>query len=202
MRTDAKKNYDQLIAVARKIVTEYGAEASLRDIARQAGVGLGTLYRHFPTREALLEALLRASFDDLTARARELEASNSTGDALVSWLRETVAVAHQYRGVTTAMMAAIEDHHSALHGSCVTMRSAGARLLARAQAHGVARKDIDGADLFALIAALAWLRDQPSHRPRADRLFTFIAEALLTQSGSRDTGIAAKSRHGTKGRGK
>jgi AcrR family transcriptional regulator len=186
MRADAKKNYDHLLAVARTVVTNEGADASLRDIARRASVGLGTLYRHFPTREALLEALLRASFDELTTRAGELETSSSADDALVSWLRETVAVAHNYRGVTTSMMAAIEDPDSALHGSCVTMRAAGARLLARAQAQGMARTDIDGADLFALIAALAWLGDQPSHGPRADHLFDVIASAILTNRASSD----------------
>ena len=86
MRADAKKNYDHLLEVARAVVVEHGSEASLRDIARRAGVGLGTLYRHFPTREALLEALLRTSFDELKARADELEASSSpeTGTCLLA----------------------------------------------------------------------------------------------------------------------
>ncbi|QRO01839.1 TetR/AcrR family transcriptional regulator [Archangium violaceum] len=186
MRADARKNYDHLLAVARDVVTEQGADASLRDVARRAGVGLGTLYRHFPTREALLEALLRASFDELTARAGGLETSGSSDDALVSWLREAVAVARNYRGVVAAMVAAIADPDSALHASCVKMRAAGTRLLARAQAEGMARTDIDGADLFALIGALAWLGDQPSLAPRADHLFGVIASAILTNRGSSD----------------
>jgi AcrR family transcriptional regulator len=184
MRTDGQKNFDRILAVARTVVTREGANASLRDIARKAGVGLGTLYRHFPTREALLEALLRTNFDDLASRATELETSVSPADALVSWIRETVVVAHRLRGVTTAMMAAIEDPDSALHCSCVAMRSAGGRLLARAQDRGMARKDVDGADLFALIAALAWLRDQPSHSPRADHILGVVASAILTKQGS------------------
>jgi AcrR family transcriptional regulator len=179
MRADAQKNYDHLLAVARDVFTEHGADASLRDLARRAGVGLGTLYRHFPTREALLEALLRSSFDTLTAKAGELETSDSADDALVLWLRETIAVTHSHRGVITSMMAAIADPNSALHASCVTMRASGARILARAQAEGLARDDIDGADLFALVGALAWLNDQPSHAPRADHLFGVIASAIL-----------------------
>ena len=162
MRADARKNYDQLLVVAREVVTEEGVEASLRDVARRAGVGLATLYRHFPTREALLEALLRAGFDQLAARAGELEGSAEPRDALVSWLRECVAVATGYRGVTTLMVAAIEDPGSALHASCVAMREAGTRLLTRAQTAGGARAGIDGTDLFALIGALAWLGDQPA----------------------------------------
>ena len=179
MRADAKKNYEHLLAVARAVVIEDGANASLREIARKAGVGLGTLYRHFPTREALLEALLRASFDELTARAGELETLDSPENALVSWLREAVAVAHNHRGVVASMMAAIADADSALHASCVTMRAAGTRLLARAQAEGLARTDINGTDLFALVGALAWLRDQQSLTPRADHLFAVIASAIL-----------------------
>jgi AcrR family transcriptional regulator len=186
MRADARKNYDHLLAVARDVVTEQGADASLRDVARRAGVGLGTLYRHFPTREALLEALLRASFDELTARAGELETSSSPEDALVSWLREAVAVARNHRGVVASMMAAIADPNSALHASCVTMRAAGTRLLARGQAEGMARTDIDGADLFALVGALAWLGDQPSLARRADHLFGVIVSAILTTRGSSD----------------
>lgn len=184
MRADAQKNYNRLLAIARTVVLEQGADASLRDLARRAGVGLGTLYRHFPTREALLEALLRASFDELTARASELGTSCSAENALISWLREVIAFTHNYRGVTTPMMAAIEDPDSPLHGSCVTLRAAGARLLACAQAQGVARTDIDGADLFALIAALAWLNDQPSHGTRADHLFDVIASAITTNRAS------------------
>src|SRR5262249_3886089 len=124
MRADARKNHDHLLAVAGSAITEQGVDVSLRDIARRAGVGLATLLRHFPTREALLDALLRTNFDELTARASELETSNSPQDALVSWLRDFVACAHEYRGVVALMTAAIEDTESALHASCVTMRAA------------------------------------------------------------------------------
>ncbi|MFO1037085.1 MAG: helix-turn-helix domain-containing protein [Geminicoccaceae bacterium] len=179
MRADARKNRDQLLVAAREAVAEQGADASLRDVARRAGVGLGTLYRHFPTREALLDALLRASFDGLTARAAELEVAGSPADALLTWLREAVAVAHNYSGAIASMVAAIADEESALHASCVTMRSAGTRLLVRAQAAGQARKDMDGVDLFALVGALAWIADQPTLVPRADRLFDIIAGAIV-----------------------
>lgn len=186
MRADAKKNYDKLLAVARHVVAEQGVEASLRDVARKAGVGLGTLYRHFPTRESLLEALLHGWFGELTTKANELGSSNAPDDALVSWLRETVAFARTYRGVTEAMMAAITDPDSALHESCVTMRAAGTKLLGRAQAAGLARADMDGTDLFALVGALAWLGDQPSLEPRADHLFDVIAGAILTKQSGTD----------------
>ncbi|MET8170529.1 TetR/AcrR family transcriptional regulator [Streptomyces sp. NPDC005329] len=190
MRADARKNRDHLLAVAGTAITEQGVDVSMRDIARRADVGLATLLRHYPTREALLEALLRTSFDELTATAEALETSNSPGDALVSWLRDCVAWTTEYRGVTVLMAAAIEDAESALHASCVTLRAAGARLLARAQAEGAARTDVDGTDLFALVAALAWLSDQPSLAPRADHLFDVVASAIMTNAASANTGGA------------
>ncbi len=186
MRADARKNYDHLLAIAHEVVTDRGADASLRDIARKAGVGLGTLQRHFPRREVLLDALLRARFDELTVRADKLEKSTPPGDALTSWLHEAVAVAHIYSGAIDLMVAAIADPESALHASCHAMRAAGTHLLVRAQEQGIARPDIDGTDLFGLLAALAWLRDQPLLAPRADHLFGIVASAILTSRASSD----------------
>ncbi|MEV7523186.1 helix-turn-helix domain-containing protein [Streptomyces sp. NPDC091371] len=179
MRADARKNHDHLLAVAGAAIAEQGVDVSMRDIARRADVGLATLLRHFPTREALLDALLRTNFDELTARAGELETSSSPEDALTLWLRDCVAYAREYRGVVALMTAALGDPDSALHASCVSMRAAGTHLLARAQAAGTARTDIDGTDLFALVAALAWLGDQPPLAPRADHLFEVVASAIL-----------------------
>ncbi|MEU5239460.1 TetR/AcrR family transcriptional regulator [Streptomyces lydicus] len=198
MRADARKNRDHLLAVAGAAITEQGVDVSLRDIARRADVGLATLLRHFPTREALLEALLRTSFDELTAKADELDVSTSSPEvALVWWVRDCVAWTTEYRGVTVLMAAAIEDADSALHASCVTLRAAGARLLTRAQVAGMARNDIDGDDLFALIAMLAWLGDQPSLAPRADHLFDVVASAILTSAGSSVTERESSPRAGS-----
>jgi AcrR family transcriptional regulator len=184
MRADARKNYDRLLAVGRDVVTEQGAEASLRDVARRSGVGLGTLYRHFPTREALLEALLRTNVDELTAQATDRETSSTPEDALISWLRDSVALTHEYRGVAGLLTAAMEDTESPLNASCVALHDAGARALERAHTAGIARADVDGTDLFALVAALAWLYDQPSLAQRADHLFGVISSAVLTDQAS------------------
>ncbi len=179
MRADATKNYSHILTVAREVITAQGADASLRDIARKADVGLGTLYRHFPTREALLETLLRSSLDELTQLADELKTSSAPDDALIAWSRAAVAFTHHYRGAVDLMAAAMADEASALHASCSLVRSAGAQLLLRAQAAGMARTDMDGADLLALIAALGWLNDQPSFASQADHLFNVIGSAIL-----------------------
>src|SRR3546814_4561713 len=97
MRADAQKNRNQILTVARDAVAEHGAEASMRDIARRAGVGLATLLRHFPTREALFEALLCTHLDALTQKADDLETSASADEALLTWFRELVVFTQSYR---------------------------------------------------------------------------------------------------------
>ncbi|HUB12593.1 MAG TPA: TetR family transcriptional regulator [Acetobacteraceae bacterium] len=179
-----------MLAVARDVVTEHGTDASMRDIARRADVGLATLFRHFPTREALFEALLRTNLDALTQKAGDFETSSPPDEALVSWFREGVAFVQSHRGVVDLMAAAHVDPDSALYASCAAVHSAGARLLLRAQAEGTARPDIDEDDLFALMSALGWLASQPSFASRADQLFYVIASAMLTNLSCNDTETA------------
>ena len=184
MRADARKNYSHLLAVAREAVTEHGVDASMRDIARRADVGLATLLRHFPTREALFEALLCTKGDALTQRAAELETLSPPDEALVSWFREGVEFTHTYGGVCDLMASAHADPDSALHASSTALHKAGARLLLRAQTEGTARADMDGEDLFALMSALAWLAGQPAFASRADHLVNVITSAILTNRSS------------------
>jgi AcrR family transcriptional regulator len=179
MRADAKENYHHLLVTARAVIAEEGADASLRDIARKAGVGLATLFRHFPTREALLDTLLRTSLEELTRKADGLESASSPDDALVSWLSDAVAFVRVYNGAVTMMATALSNPASALHTSCENLRIAGTRLLQRAQAQGGAEKNMTGSDLFALIGALGWIGDQTSFAPRSDYLFDVIASAIL-----------------------
>ncbi|MBN0445181.1 helix-turn-helix transcriptional regulator, partial [Pseudomonas aeruginosa] len=93
----------------------------LRDIARRAGVGMGTLYRHFPNRDSLLEALLRSRFAALTARAESLLLAADPAAALLEWLAESVAFTHQHRGIIAPLMSAIDNPESALHSACVAL---------------------------------------------------------------------------------
>src|SRR5215472_11381674 len=88
MRADAQRNYARLLSAAMAAFTEHGADdTSLEEIARRAGVGIGTLYRHFPTRQALLEAVYRDQVEALRARADDLTGSDDPGEALAAWLR-------------------------------------------------------------------------------------------------------------------
>lgn len=186
MRADAKKNYSHILAIAREVLIEDGADASMRDIARRANVGLATLLRHFPSREALFEALLCTNLDALTQMAGELEKSSSPGEAIMSWFREWMSFAQSYRGVVALMAAAHTNPDSALYASCAAVHSASTRLLLRAQTEGTARADMNGDDMFGLMAALGWLVDLPSFAPRADHLAHLITSAILTNSSSDD----------------
>lgn len=178
-RADAKRNYARIVEIARTVVAEEGTNASLRDIARRAGVGMGTLYRHFPTRDALLEALLRQGFDDLARTGEELERSASALEGLSIWLSQFVDAAARYRGLTASMMATIADTTSALHASCLSMREAAHRLLERAKAAGEIRPDATSDDLFALVSAVAWVADYgPSVGEQRSRLLSIVLDGL------------------------
>ena len=179
MRADAQRNYSHLLTTARAVIAEDGVNASMRDIARRAGVGLATLLRHFPTREALYEALLCTNLDALTQKANELETDGSPEEALVALLGQWLELARSYKGVVNLMASAHTDPDSALYASCAAIHSASARLLLRAQAAGTARADMSGDDLFALMTALGWAIDQPSFAPRADHLLHIITSAIL-----------------------
>lgn len=182
MRADARKNYSHLLEVARGVVAEQGADASMREVARRANVGMATLLRHFPTRETLFEALLHLNVDELLQLAASLETSLPPDEALVRWFREGVTFIQVYNGVCALLATAHADPESALHASSMALRSAGGRLLARAQAEGTARGDMDGIDLFALISGLGWVVGQPGFASRGDHLFEIIASAVLRGS--------------------
>jgi AcrR family transcriptional regulator len=161
------------------VVAEQGTQASLREIARRADVGLGTLYRHFPTRDALLEALLREMYDQLADRARTLEETRPPEPALREWLQEFLAGSTTYRGLSAAMIATLDDETSPLHASCSALRTAAARLLERAQTAGLVRPDVDRTDLFALVSAIGWIGEEaPSLAPRWPHLFELVMDAI------------------------
>jgi AcrR family transcriptional regulator len=180
-RADARRNYDRLLACAADAFAAQGTEASLRDVARRAGVGIGTLYRHFPTREALLEALLRDQFDKLRELAVELGDSQPPLAALSSWLLRLATASSAYRGLPESMMAALNDPASRLHAACAAMREAGARLLAGAQRAGAIRADLTNGEMLAIAAGVAW---SAGHLPGEDptgRLLTLITQGLAAQ---------------------
>ncbi|GIF62308.1 TetR family transcriptional regulator [Asanoa ishikariensis] len=153
---DAAATRGLLLDAARELVAEHGTATSLREIARRAGVGIGTLYRHFPNREALLDALLHANFERLQGRAATLLGSPDPADALLTWLAELASGAATYDGLPESIMSALADESSPLYASCSQMKTAAGLLLRRAQEVGLVRADVTVGDAVALVLGLAW----------------------------------------------
>jgi AcrR family transcriptional regulator len=155
LRADARRNREELLDVAREVIREQGVDASLRDIARRAGVGIATLYRHFPTRDALIAAIVGDGMQRLNARAAELAQARSSGEALQEWLADVASRIGPYQGLPGAMLDAVTTGSSPLGVSCADMMNAGYGLLARAQADGLVRPDVTWPDVFTAVAAIS-----------------------------------------------
>ncbi|MEU8821258.1 helix-turn-helix domain-containing protein [Actinoplanes sp. NPDC048796] len=134
MRADARRNYALLLAVATEAIATEGADASLEQIARTAGVGSGTVRRHFPTRHALLEAVFRGQVDTLATRAAGLAAHPDPRAALLEWLAAVTSFASTVRGLAEALNRDHAADPSEPHDHCATARltEAGAPLVSRA----------------------------------------------------------------------
>jgi AcrR family transcriptional regulator len=174
-RADALRNRTRIIETARDVFARRGADASLDEIARGAGVGIGTLYRHFPTREDLVEAVFQDHVDALRALAEELLASDCPGDALQAWLHEQLVQAATCRGLAAEAMLAMLDHPQE-PTACEAMRNAGAALLARAQASGDVRADVDIDDLVRMVQAIGLAADDSDDPRTAERLFGLLMD--------------------------
>ncbi|WP_432178523.1 TetR/AcrR family transcriptional regulator [Streptomyces sp. NBC_00063] len=148
-RADARRNFDALLAAARDAFAEKGAEASLEDIARQAGVGIGTLYRNFPTRRHLFETVYAEEVDALCRLADEL-ADAPPWDGLATWLRRFVDYTVTKRAIRDAL-----SGESDIFVACRrAMLDAGEPLLLRAQAAGEVRSDMSFDDLLRLVSGV------------------------------------------------
>jgi AcrR family transcriptional regulator len=179
MRADARRNYERLLVQARKAFAEHGTGASLEEIARAAGVGIGTLYRHFPNRYALMSAVFEEAVNDLLARSRALLDAEEPCSALVAWLREIITHAGEYRGLSRALMSASQDASSALSRCSDPMRGAGQALLTRAQEAGAVRGDVSIGDLLQLTNAIALAAEETPSDPRlADRLLRLTLRGI------------------------
>jgi AcrR family transcriptional regulator len=175
-RADALRNREKLLDVARTLYARQGADVTLNGLARQAGFGVGTVYRHFPTREALLEAIIADRFEALRARAEELLADPDPSVSLRSWLAELIEDLTQYRGMPPSTLAAMYDESSRLFQSCHGLRAAAAELLARAQAWGGIRPDLDVSTLLKLANAVALIAEQACKN--AEDLMTYLYDGI------------------------
>lgn len=184
MRADARRNYERLLVTATAAFAEHGPDASLDDIARRAGVGIGTLYRHFPTRQALLEAVFRDQMEALSVQAESLLSAASPGEALASWLRSVLAYNVTQRGLKEALMhgAGSGGGSEVVSSAHTRMRAAGGALLARAQQAGAIRDDLDILDLLRLVYGIALASEKtPEPSARANRCLLVMIDGLRHQ---------------------
>jgi AcrR family transcriptional regulator len=151
MRADAKRNRARLIEAARSTAREHGADTSLEEIARRAGLGIGTLYRHFPTRLDLLEAVYREDVDALQASADTLVATQSEWDALEEWLGCFVGYAASKRVLFQELVDALGRDSELLTHSRQVINASSSLLVTRAQAAGVVRADVEPGDVLRLV---------------------------------------------------
>ncbi|WP_084477611.1 TetR/AcrR family transcriptional regulator [Nocardia jejuensis] len=148
MRADARRNYDRIMLAAQEAFAEQGPDAPLEEIARRAGVGIGTLYRHFANRDVLIEAVYRSNIEQLSARAHELLDTESPTRALELWLRAQVDWVMANRSLATTLKAGM-DHNTPTFMLCRTaIIGAATAVLEAAQSEGTIRADIEPRDLL------------------------------------------------------
>ena len=181
MRADARRNRELLLAAALEAFTERGADdTSLEEIARRAGVGIGTLYRHFPGRTALLEAVYTDQVAALCQRADELLATEPPGAALAAWMRELAEFSATKQNLTSAL-AADYDKDAPVFSACRDdLLAAAATLLTRAQQAGAVRPDVQALDLLRLSHGLAAATAGAADADQAERLLSLMLGGLLT----------------------
>ena len=181
LRADARRNYQRLLSAAAEAFTEHGADdVSLEEIARRAGVGIGTLYRHFPTRQALLEAVYTDPVAGLRALADDLLATKPPAEALATWLRALIDFGRTKRSLSAAMLATMSKDSELISSSSATMLGALTDVLTRAQQDGTAHADANPKDLLRLGHAISMTTDWAADPAQADRLLALLIDGLRT----------------------
>ncbi|MFC9243881.1 TetR/AcrR family transcriptional regulator [Streptomyces sp. NPDC057136] len=180
-RADGARNYDAILAAARKAFEAEGSEASLEDIASRAGVAIGTLYRHFPTRASLVEAATRDGLADLVAHAEALAVGDDPLEALAEWMRQAVRHFSTFRGLVGILAQSMYDEGTPSHAACSAMHGSGARLLRAAQDAGQVRADLTADELFDLLSGAAWVRENAHpERDGSPRFLQLLLEGIVT----------------------
>jgi AcrR family transcriptional regulator len=178
MRADARRNYQRLLEAGREVLTERGSEASLEEIARRADVGVGTLYRHFPRRIDLVEAVYREDVDGLTELARTLNEREDPWQGLVDWLIGFVKYGQSKRVFLTELHEAFEKNPDLVLSLREKIAGAASTVLVRAQQAGVARTDIDHADLMQLVGGMCMARN--ASFAQNERLLRLVLDGVRT----------------------
>jgi AcrR family transcriptional regulator len=178
LRADARRNKEKLIEVAAEAFAENGVETSLEDIARRAALGIGTLYRHFPTREHLVEAVYRRELEMLAAAASGLKETHTPDAALEEWMRRFVGYIATKRGMANSLRILMTSNSALFAEGSGVLRSAFDDLLKRAAQSGAVRDDIDTTDLLHALSSIYSIPDTPDWRDRSHRLIGLLMDGL------------------------
>jgi AcrR family transcriptional regulator len=170
-RADARRNYEKVLTAAREAFAEGGESTALEEIARRAGVGIGTLYRHFPNRQALLEALYMDEVEAVCRSAAELDDADPW-DALSSWLERFIGYIATKQALANELLNYLDRDATLFKASRTSLFEAGEPLLRRAQETGVVRPDVGIAEVIQMVMGIAKI---PTGDPAQNRQILRIA---------------------------
>jgi AcrR family transcriptional regulator len=182
-RADATRNRDQLLAVATRVFVSADGEPSMRAIAREAGVGIATLYRHFPTRESLVDAVYRDQVGRLTAGARELAGLLPPAAAMRRWMDLFGDWIATKNGMLDTLLAMIESGEIAHAQTRTELLAAITTILDAGRATGDLRRDVTPEDIAASLIGIFTVAPRPTHEAMADRLLNLLMDGLRPPPG-------------------
>jgi AcrR family transcriptional regulator len=185
-RADAIRNRERLLEAAKAVFSAGGPEASLEAVARAADVGIGTLYRHFATREALFEAVYRREVQQLAELAEQLKQEEEPVEALRHWLRSNVTFVATKRGMSAALALAAYKNPELYSYSFDRLKEAVRGLLDRAIATGEIRDDISPEDLLRALVGMCYMHDQPGWQKSVLRLLDVFVDGLRNGQSSKN----------------
>ncbi|GAA1589637.1 TetR/AcrR family transcriptional regulator [Kribbella hippodromi] len=171
-RADAARNYDRLVTAARETFAEHGTDTSLEEIARRAGVGIGTLYRRFPSRTALLEAVYVEEIQSVCDRAYEFDRQLEPFEALAAWLRSFLGYGLSKGSLASELTVALGKDSPFFQSCKVNVQEAGALLLDKAKAAGDVRPELELMDIMRLVGGINMGRDMETEQ--AHRLLDIV----------------------------
>jgi AcrR family transcriptional regulator len=177
-RADACRNRDQLLHVASAAFARDGIDASLERIAKDAGVGIGTLYRHFPNRDALMEAVYRHNLDQLIADADELAATKPPVEALEEFMQRFVAYVATKKGLASHLKTVVTADSDLFTSSHERMTATLSRLVQAAVESGGIRNDVDAADLLRALAGVCMTSDMTQSQDQPCRISRLLMDGM------------------------
>lgn len=192
-RADAVRNRERVLEAAKVVFNAGGPEASLEAVAKRAAVGIGTLYRHFPTREELFEAVYRREVEQLSELAEQLKNAKDPVDALRRWLRSNVEFVATKKGMSAALALTFQSSSDLAAFSMDRLTKAIGSLLDRAVAAGEMRGDVSPEDLLRALVGMCYMHDQAGWQSSVLRMLDVFVDGLRVQPGAKAKSRTAKS---------